>query len=92
MDPGQLGTAPGHRREPGQLRSALRYVRETPALRIPLAMMAGRRDAARSTSGLLPLLARFTWHGTRRPYAALTAAMGVGSVCGALASGARGRV
>ena len=41
---------------------------------------------------LLPLLARHTWHGTAATYALLTAAMGVGSVCGALAAGARGRV
>jgi len=41
---------------------------------------------------LLPLLADFTWHGTATTYALLTAAMGVGSVGGALAAGARGRV
>ena len=41
---------------------------------------------------LLPLLADFTWHGTAGTYAMLTAAMGVGSVGGALAAGARGRV
>jgi len=41
---------------------------------------------------LLPLLAKFTWHGTATTYAALTAAMGVGSIAGALAAGARGRV
>ncbi len=41
---------------------------------------------------LLPLLADFTWHGTATTYALLTAAMGIGSVGGALAAGARGRV
>jgi MFS family permease len=41
---------------------------------------------------LLPLFAKFTWHGTASTYALLTAAMGVGSVCGALAAGARNRV
>jgi MFS family permease len=41
---------------------------------------------------LLPLLASFTWHGTATTYAALTTAMAVGSVAGALATGARGRV
>jgi MFS family permease len=39
---------------------------------------------------LLPLLASQTWHGTAATYATLTAAMGVGSVLGALAAGARG--
>ncbi len=41
---------------------------------------------------LLPLLASFTWHGTASLYTALAMAMGVGSVAGALAAGARGRV
>ena len=41
---------------------------------------------------LLPLVARFTWDGTATTYAALTSAMAAGSVLGALASGARGRV
>ena len=40
---------------------------------------------------LLPLLASFTWHGTAQTYTALAVAMGVGSVAGALAAGARGR-
>jgi MFS family permease len=41
---------------------------------------------------LLPLFARFTWHGTAGTYALLTSAMGIGSVGGALAAGARNRV
>ena len=41
---------------------------------------------------LLPLLADDTWQGTATTYALLTAAMGAGSVVGALAVGARGRV
>jgi predicted MFS family arabinose efflux permease len=41
---------------------------------------------------LLPLLASETWEGTAATYATLTAVMGVGSVIGALAAGARGRV
>jgi predicted MFS family arabinose efflux permease len=41
---------------------------------------------------LLPLLASLTWHGTAQLYTALAVAMGVGSVAGALAAGARGRV
>ena len=36
---------------------------------------------------LMPLLASYTWHGTALTYALLTAAMGVGSVIGALAAG-----
>ena len=89
MDP--ASSAPRRSRgASGQLRSALRYVRATPALRIPLAMMAVVGTLSFNFQVLLPLLARFTWHGTASAYAALTAAMGVGSVAGALASGARG--
>src|SRR3954452_10869638 len=92
MDPDELIAAPVATRAPGQLRSALRYVLATPALRIPLAMMAVVGTLSFNFQVLLPLLARFTWHGNASAYAALTAAMGLGSVGGALASGARGRV
>jgi MFS family permease len=92
MDAGQLVAAPVAAREGGQLRIALRYVLATPALRVPLAMMAVIGTLSFNFQVLLPLLAKFTWHGNASAYAALTAAMGVGSVGGALASGARGRV
>jgi MFS family permease len=92
MDPDRLIAAPVAPREPGQLRVALRYVLATPALRVPLAMMAVVGTLSFNFQVLLPLLARFTWHGDAAAYAALTAAMGIGSVGGALASGARGRV
>ena len=59
----------------------------TPELLIPLAMMAVVGTLSYNFQVLLPLLASFTWHGTASTYAALTAAMGVGSVVGALAAG-----
>src|SRR3954452_3295473 len=92
MEPGELAAAPVAAREHGQLRAALRYVLATPALRVPLAMMAVVGTLSFNFQVLLPLLAKFTWHGNASTYAALTAAMGVGSVGGALAAGARGRV
>jgi MFS family permease len=92
MNPDELLAAPVSPREGGQLRSALRYVRATPALWIPLAMMAVVGTLSFNFQVLLPLLAKFTWHGNASAYAALTAAMGIGSVAGALASSARGRV
>lgn len=92
MDPAALNAPPVARRERGQLRSALAYVRGTPALWIPLGMMAVLGVFSYNFQVLLPLLASFTWHGTATTYAALAAAMGVGSVTGALAAGARGRV
>jgi MFS family permease len=92
MDPRQLHTPRLSERAPGQLRSALRHVARTPGLRIPLAMMAVVGTLSFNFQVLLPLLARFTWHGTASLYTALAVAMGIGSVAGALAAGARGRV
>jgi MFS family permease len=92
MDPKTLNTPRPIERKRGELRSALRYVARTPELRIPLAMMALVGTISFNFQVLLPLLASFTWHGTAATYAALTASMGVGSVAGALAAGARGRV
>jgi MFS family permease len=92
MDPERLHTPAVAVRARGQLRSALRYVRSTPALLIPLAMMAVVGTLSFNFQVLLPLLARFTWEGTATTYTALAVAMGIGSVAGALAAGARGRV
>jgi len=92
MNPRELQTPKPAERKPGELRSALAYVRRTPELLIPLAMMALVGTISFNFQVLLPLLADFTWNGTATTYALLTASMGVGSVAGALAAGARGRV
>jgi MFS family permease len=92
MDPAQLHRGELAPRERRQLRSAVAYVRRTPALRIPLTMMVLVGTVSFNFQVLLPLLASQTWHGTAATYATLTAAMGVGSVLGALAASARGRV
>jgi MFS family permease len=92
MDPRALEIVTPAAREPGQLRSALAYVRRTPELLVPLAMMAVLGMLSYNFQVLLPLLAHFTWHGGAGTYAALTVAMGLGSISGALAAGARGRV
>ena len=92
MDPKLLQTPKPAARKRGEVRTALRYVARTPELLIPLAMMALVGTISFNFQVLLPLLADFTWHGTAATYALLTAAMGVGSVAGALAAGARGRV
>jgi len=93
MNPAELHAPPAPApRGPGQLRLAWRYVGRSPELLIPLAMMAVVGTLSYNFQILLPLLADFTWHGTATTYALLTTAMGVGSVLGALAAGARGRV
>ncbi len=92
MDPAALHAPALAARARGQLRSAVAYVRRTPELAVPLAMMALVGTVSFNFQVLLPLLAHDTWHGSATTYAALTAAMGAGSICGALAAGARGRV
>ena len=93
MDPSKLADAEADlTRRRGDVAAALRYVRGTPELLIPLVMMALVGTISFNFQVLLPLLADFTWNGTAATYAAMTAAMGVGSVAGALAAGARGRV
>ena len=93
MDPARCTPPRRAARAPGQLRAALALrARARPSCWIPLAMMALVGTLSFNFQVLLPLLADFTWHGTATTYALLTAAMGVGSVVGALAAGARGRV
>src|SRR4051794_23989297 len=92
MEPAELVAAPVAAREDGQLRAALRYVLATPALRVPLAMMAVVGTLSFNFQVLLPLLAKFTWHGNASAYAPPTEPTPIAAVSGALASGARGRV
>ncbi len=91
MDPAQLRTAPTAVRERGAIRAALRYVRATPELAVPLGLMALVGTLGFNFQVVLPLLARFSFEGGAGAYAALVSAMGVGSVAGALVTGARGR-
>jgi MFS family permease len=92
MDPAALMTTAPVQRARGELRAAVRHVNGNPALWIPLAMMALVGTLSFNFQVLMPLLASQTWHGTAATYALLTSAMAVGSVGGALAAGARGRV
>lgn len=92
IDAERLHTAAPAPRERGELRAALRHVRSVPGLWIPLAMMVIVGTLSFNFLVILPLLANDTWQGTATTYAILTAAMGVGSVVGALAVGARGRI
>jgi MFS family permease len=92
MDTSKLHNPRRAARERGQLRAAVAHVRATPALWIPLGAMVLVGTLSFNFQVLMPLLASQTWHGTAATYALLTTAMGVGSVLGALAAGARGRV
>ena len=92
MDPSELETPTPVLPARGQVRAAVREAWRRPELRVPLMMMVLVGTLAFNFQVLLPLFASFTWHGTATTYALLTTAMGVGSVAGALVSGARGRV
>ena len=92
MDPAALARPRRAPREPGALRAAVRYVVATPALAVPLAMMALVGTLGLNFQVLLPLLARFSFDGGAHTYALLASAMAAGSLAGALVAGARGRV
>lgn len=92
MEPAALDRPRPVARERGALRAALRYVVRTPALAVPLAMMALVSTLGFNFQVLLPLLARFTFDGGPQTYALLASSMAVGSLIGALVSSARARV
>ena len=92
IEPRELRPSPTAPRGSGAVRDALRYVRRTPALAIPLAMMALVGTLGYNFQVILPLLARFSFDGGAAAYTVLAVAMGAGSVAGALLAGARGRV
>ena len=91
MEPEALQPAPLVAREPGAVRAALRHVVDTPRLAVPLALMAVVGTLGYNFITVLPLLAKFSFGGGATVYAALVSAMALGSVAGALATGARGR-
>jgi len=85
----QLRPAPLVARAGGQLRDAFRYVRSSPVLRSALVMMAIIGTLSYEFQVVLPLFAQFTLGGNAGTYAALTVAMGVGSVIGGLYTASR---
>ncbi len=92
MDTERLQPSETAPREPGAVRAGLRYVRGAPELWIPLGLMAIVGTLGYNFQAVLPLLARFTFHGGPDTYAVLVGAMGLGAIVGALINGARGSV
>jgi MFS family permease len=91
MDPARLQAAPPARRERGAIRAGLRYVRATPELLVPLALMALVGTLGFNFQVVLPLLAKLSFESGAMTYATLVSAMAVGSIVGALVNGHRGR-
>jgi MFS family permease len=91
MEPARLHAAPVAQREPGAIRAGLRYVRATPELLVPLALMGLVGTLGFNFQVVLPLLAKFSFESGAMTYAILVSAMAVGSIAGALVNGHRGR-
>ncbi len=88
----QLHRSARTQRAKGQIRDALRIVRSRSELWVPLGMMAVVGTFAYNFPVLLPLFAKFVWHGNATTYATLTSTMAAGSVVGGLISAHRARV
>jgi len=91
LDSAAIFPSPPSGRAPGQLRQGLRYVRETPQLGVPLAMMALVGALAYEFQVSLPVMAREGLHVGAAGYGFMTAAMGVGAVAGGLVVATRGK-
>jgi MFS family permease len=91
MDRSTLSPSVPTVRAKGQLREGFRYVMRTPELAIPLLMMALVGMLAYEFQVTLPVLAESVFHGGSVAYGGMTAAMGVGAVCGGLVTAARGK-
>ena len=79
-------------RAKGQLAEGLRYVRSTPVLRDTLIMLAIIGTLTYEFTVILPLFAQFTFAQGASGYATLTAAMGIGSLFGGLATANRKKI
>ncbi len=84
MNPAELDIPIAARRQRGQVRAGLQYVRGTPHLLGPLALLATVGLLAYNLQVLLPLLGRNTFNGDARTVGYLIAALGFGSVLGGL--------
>jgi MFS family permease len=89
MDARQLQPAPIASRRRGALRATLRHVASTPALAVPLAMMALVGTLGFNFQVILPLLASFTFDGGASAYTALAVSMAAGALIGSLFTGSR---
>ena len=75
----------------GQLREGLAYVRSTPALMVPLVMMAIAGCLTYEFQVTLPVMASRGLHSGAAGFGFMTAAMGIGAVFGGLFVAARGK-
>jgi MFS family permease len=79
------------KREPGQIREGIRYVRDSPELLIPLLLIALVGCLAWEFPITLPLMATNVFGGGAGAYGVMASVMGGGAVVGGLISAARTR-
>lgn len=84
MRPGELAPSAPARRSPGQVREGLRYVRRSPRLLAPLALVAVSGLFAYEWQVTLPLFAGDVFGGDAQDLGLMFSAMGVGAVVGGL--------
>jgi MFS family permease len=92
MDTSQLATVTPAPRARGQLREGLRYIRSTPALAVPLVMMAVAGCLTYEFQVSLPVMADRGLRAGATGFGFMTAAMGLGAVVGGLLVAARGKI
>ena len=92
MSPDQMYRSEREKREKGQIRAGLKYVRTEPELLVPLLMVAIIGALAWEFPISLPLLARSAFHGGAGTYGAMAAVMGAGAVIGGLITAPRTRI
>jgi MFS family permease len=85
----ELHLTPPVAKAKGQAREGLRYVWDTPELRSTIGVMAVVGTLAFNFTVVLPVLAKFTFHGDAGTYGWLTSLMGLGSMIGALGVASR---
>lgn len=90
LDPAALQRGALAGRHAGQLREGLSQVRSNPALRVPLMAMTVVGTLAFNFQVVLPLMARYAFHGGAGTYGALAGAMGAGAILGAVTTAGRG--
>jgi MFS family permease len=88
----QINPAPRQSRQKGQVRDGLRYAFSTPAIALPLTMIALIGALAWEFQISLPLLASQTFYGGARTYGWMAACMGVGAVVGAFVTASRSKL
>lgn len=78
-------------RAKGQLREGFTYVRRTPAIAVPLMMMALIGCLAYEFQVTLPIVASTVFNGGPRTFGFMSGAMGIGAIAGGLWVAARGK-